>query len=158
MGPRQHAPVPGAKHQTDSSARPGPERWWGELGLRSLLGQETPMARAHTRPRADQPDPVEPACAEPDAGPPHGGPRLPRVYVPRPRRWERLDSATASAATLLVAPVGAGKTLGVGGWLQHSRAPQATRATWIHADATSPPERLEAVLDAAARTPDDEAR
>src|SRR3954463_11243305 len=116
MGPRQHAPVPGAKHQTDSSARPGPERWWGELGLRSLLGQETPMARAHTRPRADQPDPVEPARAEPDArpppvdrpraepdaGPPHGGPRLPRVYVPRPRLWERLDSATASAATLLV--------------------------------------------------------
>jgi LuxR family maltose regulon positive regulatory protein len=157
MGPRQHAPVPGAKHQTDSSARPGPERWWGELGLRSLLGQETPMARAHTRPRADQPDPVEPACAEPDAGPPHGGPRLPRVYVPRPRLWERLDSATASAATLLVAPVGAGKTLGVGGWLQHSRAPQATRATWIHADGTWLPERLEAVLDAAASTPDDEA-
>ena len=119
------------------------------------------MARAHTRPRADQPEAVEPARAEPDAepdaGPPHGGPRLPRVYVPRPRLWERLDRATACAVTLLVAPVGAGKTLGVGGWLQHSDAPQTTRAAWIHADGTWLPERLEAVLEAAAGTPDDEA-
>jgi DNA-binding CsgD family transcriptional regulator len=55
--------------------------------------------------------------------------------------------------TLLVAPVGAGKTLGVGGWLHHTAAPQAAGATWIHADGTWTPDRLGAVLDAAAATP-----
>src|SRR5687767_14574141 len=47
------------------------------------------------------------------------GPRLPRVYVPRRRLWQQLDRAVrGSAVTMLVAPVGAGKTLGVGGWLR----------------------------------------
>ena len=45
-------------------------------------------------------------------------PRLPRVYVPRARLWSRLEDATSSGVTLVVAPVGAGKTLGVAGWLR----------------------------------------
>ena len=45
-------------------------------------------------------------------------PRLPRVYVPRVRLWSRLEDATSSGVTLVVAPVGAGKTLGVAGWLR----------------------------------------
>lgn len=114
------------------------------------------MARAHTPPGPVHPGPDEPAREEPDAGPPHGGPRLPRVYVPRPRLWERLDRATAAAVTLLVAPVGAGKTLGVGGWLHHTAAPQAAGAIWIHADGTWTPERLEAALEVAAEDPHDE--
>jgi ATP/maltotriose-dependent transcriptional regulator MalT len=114
------------------------------------------MARAHTPPRSLPTASDDPPLAEPDTGPLHGGPRLPRVYVPRSRLWERLDRATTSAVTLLVAPVGAGKTLGVGGWLQHSDAPQAAGAIWIHADATWTPERLEAALGAAAATPEDD--
>jgi len=46
----------------------------------------------------------------------HGVPRLPRVYVARTRLWDELDRATGAAMTLVVAPVGAGKTLGVAGW------------------------------------------
>ena len=45
-------------------------------------------------------------------------PRLPRVYVPRPRLWDRLDRATDSSLTLLVGPIGAGKSLGASGWLR----------------------------------------
>jgi LuxR family maltose regulon positive regulatory protein len=82
-------------------------------------------------------------------------PRLPRVYVPRHRLWATLDTATESAVTLLVAPVGAGKTLGVGGWLQHTSAPQAAGALWLHADADLSPDRLEAMLDAAAEPASD---
>jgi DNA-binding CsgD family transcriptional regulator len=69
--------------------------------------------------------------------------------VPRIRLWEQLDRATQSALTLLVAPVGAGKTLGVGGWLQHTQVPHVTGATWIHADSTWTPDRFSDVLDAA---------
>ncbi|HCB02893.1 MAG TPA: hypothetical protein DEQ43_01275 [Nocardioides bacterium] len=61
-----------------------------------------------------------------------------------------MDRATESAVTLLVAPVGAGKTLGVGGWLHHTDVPHATDATWIHADSTWTPARLATVLDSAA--------
>src|SRR4051812_10403332 len=58
-------------------------------------------------------------------------PVLPRSYLPRPRLWDRLELATDGAVTLVVAPVGAGKTLGVAGWLRHSgRAPDAT---WVAA-------------------------
>ncbi|HRD63016.1 MAG TPA: hypothetical protein PL137_19095, partial [Nocardioides sp.] len=98
------------------------------------------------RTRNSSSDPVPPARVSRLAG----GPRLPRVYVPRPRLWEQLDRATESAVTLLVAPVGAGKTLGVGGWLHHTDVPHATDATWIHADSTWTPARLATVLDSAA--------
>ncbi len=75
-------------------------------------------------------------------------PRLPRVYVPRARLWQRLDLATQGALTLLVAPVGAGKTLGVSGWLR--RTGRAEDTVWVHADATWVPERLRELLDASA--------
>ena len=75
-------------------------------------------------------------------------PRLPRVYVPRARLWQRLDLATQGALTLLVAPVGAGKTLGVSGWLR--RTGRAEDTVWVHADATWVPERLQELLDASA--------
>ncbi|MET1060744.1 MAG: LuxR C-terminal-related transcriptional regulator [Nocardioides sp.] len=48
-------------------------------------------------------------------------PRLPRVYVPRPRLWERLDRGTESSLTMLVGPIGAGKSLGASGWLRDRR-------------------------------------
>ena len=63
-----------------------------------------------------------------------GTPRLPRVYLPRRRLWERLDEATRGAVTLLVAPSGAGKSLGVGGWLRFSSEPQARDAVWVAGD------------------------
>lgn len=100
-------------------------------------------------PRSDaQEPPGDPTPTE--RSQPASGPRLPRVYVPRPRLWEQLDRATQSAVTLLVAPVGAGKTLGVGGWLHHTDAPHAATAMWIHADSTWTPDRLDGVLEAAA--------
>ena len=82
-------------------------------------------------------------------------PRLPRVYVPRAELWQRLDIATRNPLTLLVAPVGAGKTLGVSGWLR--RTDQATGCTWVHADPSWTPERLDAVLEWAAREDEGEA-
>ncbi len=71
-------------------------------------------------------------------------PRLPRVYVPRARLWSRLEDATSSGVTLVVAPVGAGKTLGVAGWLRTTG--RAADTTWIHADATWSPDRIEKLL------------
>jgi LuxR family maltose regulon positive regulatory protein len=56
-------------------------------------------------------------------------PVLPRWYLPRTRLWERLESAADGAVTLVVAPVGAGKTLGVAGWLRHSG--RAADALWV---------------------------
>ena len=79
-----------------------------------------------------------------------GAPRLPRTYVPRRRLWEALDRATTGAVTLLVAPVGAGKTLGVRGWLEYSPVPQVADATWIQGDASWTPERLTTLIEAAA--------
>ena len=106
------------------------------------------MSRTGAPPR--RPDEPAPRDPDPAPGPRFGGPRLPRVYVPRPALWEHLDRATRSAVTLLVAPGGAGKSLGIGGWLKHTHAPYAATATWIRADATWTPNRLDAVLEAAA--------
>ena len=74
-------------------------------------------------------------------------PRLPRAYVPRARLWARLDDATQGTVTLLVGPGGAGKTLGVSGWLRQTGRAEAT--AWVAADDDWTPARLEAVLDAA---------
>lgn len=93
------------------------------------------------------------------------GPRLPRVYIPRHRLWEQLDRATQGAITLLVAPAGAGKTLGVGGWLQTTSVPQAYGATWLQGDdratgahlsrllATPPPDEQKVPADGATWPP-----
>jgi len=95
------------------------------------------MARAGTRPVAGD------ALA--------GGPRLPRVYVARHRLWEQLDRATEGALTLLVAPGGAGKTLGVGGWVTVTRAPYAAGARWVQGDHPHAGEELAALLDRTGR-------
>ena len=71
-------------------------------------------------------------------------PRLPRVYVPRTRLWSRLEDATSSGVTLVVAPVGAGKTLGVAGWLRATG--RTAHTTWIHADGTWSPDRMKELL------------
>jgi len=85
----------------------------------------------------------------PEAVEPLGnGPRLPRVYIPRHRLWEQLDRATEGALTLLVAPGGAGKTLGVGGWVTVTSIPQAKTATWIQGDDPTAAAHLERLVSA----------
>ncbi len=73
-----------------------------------------------------------------------GLPRLPRVYVPRGVLWERLDATTRAPVTLLVGPVGAGKTLGVGGWLHHRGLGESTR--WLHGDPSWTADHLRSTL------------
>lgn len=86
------------------------------------------------------------------------GPRLPRTYVPRPAFWAQLDRATQGAVTLVVAPAGAGKTLGVGGWLQHA-SPESgpvNEVRWVIGDATWDAHRIADVLTfAGAALPED---
>ncbi|WP_107771439.1 helix-turn-helix transcriptional regulator [Nocardioides sediminis] len=80
-------------------------------------------------------------------------PRLPRTYVARKRLWERLDEVVSdSAVTLLVAPAGAGKTLGVGGWLREAAddGDPRHRAVWVQGDPTWDGEAVAAALDDAA--------
>lgn len=96
--------------------------------------------------------------AAPEVGGEHPGrfPRLPRVFVPRPQLWERLDLATQSAATLLIGPVGAGKTLSVAGWLRQPGNRHADSATWIASDTADGPDQLADLLqDPVPQTPDD---
>jgi LuxR family transcriptional regulator, maltose regulon positive regulatory protein len=79
--------------------------------------------------------------------------RLPRGYVPRYRFWKQLDVATLGAVTVVVAPAGAGKTLGVAGWLQGGdRRPgveldQSLLHIWIIADSSWDEHRLRELLD-----------
>lgn len=74
-----------------------------------------------------------------------GAPWLPRHYVPRHRFWSRLDAATEQAVTVVVAPAGAGKTLGVAGWLAHTTAHPDPR--WHAASAASTVTELGALLE-----------
>src|SRR5690348_6036615 len=67
-------------------------------------------------------------------------PRLPRAYVPRRRLWARLGAAADGAATLVVGPGGAGKTLGVVGWLHETG--RTKDVAWVRGDATWTPARL----------------
>lgn len=91
-------------------------------------------------PRQDQGTP------QPRVRPGPGQPRLPRTYVPRPKLWDQLDAAVSGAVTLLVAPAGAGKTLGVGGWLQlHGTA--GTDPTWMYGEQLRDPAELEELLE-----------
>lgn len=75
-------------------------------------------------------------------------PTLPATYLPRTRLSDELEAAASGAVTLLVAPAGAGKTLGVAGWLHHTG--QAQRAIWIRADRSCAPDQLAALLRRAA--------
>ena len=79
------------------------------------------------------------------AGPLVQAPRLPRVYVPRTRLWRQLDDTADASVRLLVAPVGAGKTLGVGGWVRSSDRVPPTR--WISGDRSWTPDRITELLD-----------
>ena len=85
----------------------------------------------------------------------HAMPRLPRTFVARPGLWQRLDEATGPGVTMLVAPVGSGKTLGVAGWVHSRSAGRARAALWVNADAGLDPQRLAALLDAANGAVDD---
>ena len=76
-----------------------------------------------------------------------GVPRLPHAYVDRQRLWSRLDAGTEQPLTVVVAPAGAGKTLGVAGWLKHSSTARGMDVAWIHADAHWTPERLNLLLE-----------
>ena len=79
-------------------------------------------------------------------------PVLPRVYVPRSRLWQQLDDTTEAHVRLLVAPVGAGKTLGVGGWAR--LAPHDEEIRWISGDRSWTRDRFIALLDGPAGAPD----
>jgi LuxR family transcriptional regulator, maltose regulon positive regulatory protein len=57
-------------------------------------------------------------------------PLLPRKHLPRRRLCDSLEAATEGAVTILVAPAGAGKTLGVAGWLHTGIHPDAV---WVAA-------------------------
>ena len=76
-------------------------------------------------------------------------PLLPRGFVARPRLWQHLDETTGPGVTMLVAPVGSGKTLGVAGWVRARSADRAGGALWVHADAGWNPQRFAALLAAA---------
>ncbi|MFL6132274.1 MAG: LuxR C-terminal-related transcriptional regulator [Nocardioidaceae bacterium] len=64
-----------------------------------------------------------------DDRPVAGIPLLPRSYIPRVRLWDRLNVATEGSVTMVIAPAGAGKTLGVAGWLR--RTGRAADAWWV---------------------------
>ena len=99
----------------------------------------------------ERPVPPTTSDARPRSATPNGAPRLPQSYVPRPRLWRALDRGVDGSLTLLVAPAGAGKTLGVGGWVQQLTGPDEKRdeAIWIQADSSWPPDRLKSLLDGA---------
>ena len=78
-----------------------------------------------------------------------GAPRLPHRYLPRPDLWSRLDVATRSAVTVVVAPAGAGKTLAVAGWLE--RSAREHDVSWVDGERTTTRHGLAAVLEAARR-------
>jgi LuxR family transcriptional regulator, maltose regulon positive regulatory protein len=85
-----------------------------------------------------------------------GSPWLPRAYVPRKLLWSRLDSGVRGAVTMVVAPTGAGKTLGVAGWLQQSEA--GRDAIWLNGESSFSVRHLAGVLNLAKRTPHDTPR
>jgi LuxR family transcriptional regulator, maltose regulon positive regulatory protein len=82
-------------------------------------------------------------------------PRLPRTYVPRRRLWGQLELVTEAAVTVVVAPAGAGKTLGVAGWLQSDShrstvgddAGRLSAVMWITADSSWDKQRLGELLE-----------
>ena len=83
--------------------------------------------------------------SEPGRQPVAGSPWLPRSYLERPALWAMLDAGTELGVTMLVAPAGAGKTLGVAGWLQQ-RAAEPTH--WVDAPTLNAPS-LERLLEEA---------
>ncbi|MFJ3408347.1 LuxR C-terminal-related transcriptional regulator [Promicromonospora sp. NPDC090134] len=111
----------------------------------SVSDRSTSLTARHHRPAGPHVGPDRNHRHPEDSPAPH----LPRVYVPRQRLWQQLDEVTEGSVTLIAAPAGAGKTLGVAGWLRTTSSPHARDATWLDADDTWTPERLGATLDEA---------
>ncbi|MDQ4112815.1 MAG: LuxR C-terminal-related transcriptional regulator [Actinomycetota bacterium] len=71
--------------------------------------------------------------------------------MPRHSLWADLDRSADAAITLLIAPAGAGKTLGVAGWLRQQTGDGPPRAQrWVDADGSMSPDQLSSMLDEAA--------
>jgi len=126
----------------------GSDALGGASGTWELRGQGEglPMHLSPTTPTpSSNPHPPAPRGSVPAS---RRGPRLPRTYVPRPAFWSQLDRATQGPVTLVVAPAGAGKTLGVGGWLQHASAEPGAleEARWVTGDASWDARRIADLL------------
>ncbi|MFD4324676.1 LuxR C-terminal-related transcriptional regulator [Nocardioides sp. NPDC058538] len=68
--------------------------------------------------------------------------------MPRRSLWADLDRSADAAITLLIAPAGAGKTLGVAGWLRQQTGDGPPRAQrWVDADGTMTPDQLSGMID-----------
>ena len=78
---------------------------------------------------------------------PGQSPLLPHVYLPRPAFWARLDASTQAGATVVVGPPGAGKTLGVAGWVRAD--PRRRDTVWLNARRRADRDLLTAFLNAA---------
>ena len=118
--------------------------------MTTTQGPRTRTVPEQTRtPRSPAPNPTPRSGADASVA----VPRLPRVYVERATLNHHLEGATEGGITLLVAPVGAGKTLGVAGWLRATGREDETR--WVNADRTWTPDRTAALLDDAAVADDD---
>lgn len=73
-------------------------------------------------------------------------PNLPRTFVARRRLESRLDAAAGASVTLLVAPAGSGKTVGVGGWARAAARDGDDGPVWVQADGSWNAHRLAAQL------------
>ena len=99
-------------------------------------------------PSSVTPTPGEADTREPRRRPVAGAPWLPRHYTPRRLLWSQLEAASNQPVTIVVAPAGAGKTLGVAGWLATSGRDVDT--IWYDATRMTTVELLRQVLDRAA--------
>ena len=99
-------------------------------------------------PSSFTPAPGEAVTQEPRRRPVAGAPWLPRHYAPRRLLWSRLEAASDHPVTIVVSPAGAGKTLGVAGWLATSSRDVDT--IWYDATRMTTVEQLRQVLDRAA--------
>jgi ATP/maltotriose-dependent transcriptional regulator MalT len=68
------------------------------------------------------------------------------VYLARPALARQLEAAVLSPVALVVAPAGAGKTVGVAGWLR--RSGRARMTSWVDATSDLDSDRLGALLQA----------
>ena len=119
-------------------------------GLRSRKG--TVVSTAPVVPHHDPDDQKTPKAGGgprqspgPFARGPGGLPALPRSFVPRRLLWGRLDEATTHPVTMVVAPAGAGKTLGLAGWLR--QAGLEASPIWFDASRHTTVSDLAGVLD-----------
>ena len=113
-----------------------------------MSGPETTSPAVRTVPTVPVGSSGAGARAAAQEAPAAGAPWLHRSCIRRHELYRRLDLAAADAMTMVVAPAGAGKTLGVAGWLQQSRVREG--AAWLDASGPLPLSHLEAVLDEAA--------